>query len=89
MSYFEFLVQYGDRIVRVGDRDATDWETALVAMLEEMVDELEERALNDPTPNLLQEISHKKRELLNLRRIVGPQREVLAQLTSKADTAAA
>ena len=32
-------LEYGDRIVRVGDRDATDWETALVAMLEEMVDD--------------------------------------------------
>lgn len=30
-------LQYGDRIIKVGDRDATDWETALVAMLDEMV----------------------------------------------------
>ncbi|MGI9261238.1 MAG: RIP metalloprotease RseP [Woeseiaceae bacterium] len=28
---------YGDRIIKVGDRDATDWETALVSMLDEMV----------------------------------------------------
>jgi len=32
-------LQYGDRIVRVGQRDATDWETALVGMMEEMVDD--------------------------------------------------
>jgi regulator of sigma E protease len=32
-------LEYGDRIVQVGTRDATDWETALVAMLEEMVDD--------------------------------------------------
>jgi regulator of sigma E protease len=32
-------LEYGDLIVRVGERDATDWETALVAMLEEMVDD--------------------------------------------------
>jgi regulator of sigma E protease len=32
-------LQYGDRIVRVGQRDATNWETALVGMLEEMVDD--------------------------------------------------
>jgi magnesium transporter len=30
---------------------------------------------------VLQEIATKKKELLNLRRIVGPQREVVAQLT--------
>ena len=30
-------LEHGDRIVRVGDREATDWETALVAMLEELV----------------------------------------------------
>jgi len=28
---------FGDRILKVGDRDATDWETALVSMLDEMV----------------------------------------------------
>jgi regulator of sigma E protease len=28
---------FGDRILEVGDRDATDWETALVSMLDEMV----------------------------------------------------
>jgi len=30
-------LKYGDRIVKVGERDATDWETALVAMLDEML----------------------------------------------------
>jgi regulator of sigma E protease len=30
-------LQYGDRILKVGDRVATDWETALVSMLDEMV----------------------------------------------------
>ena len=28
---------HGDRIIKVGERDATDWETALVSMLDEMV----------------------------------------------------
>jgi regulator of sigma E protease len=28
---------FGDRILKVGDRSATDWETALVSMLDEMV----------------------------------------------------
>ena len=30
-------LRHGDRIIKVGDRDATDWETALVSMLDEMV----------------------------------------------------
>jgi magnesium transporter len=48
--------------------------------LQEALDDLEERALGDPEPAVLTEIALKKRELLNLRRIVGPQREVVAQL---------
>ena len=49
--------------------------------LEENLDQLEEQAVGDPKPSVLGEIATKKRELLNLRRIVGPQREVIAQLT--------
>lgn len=49
--------------------------------LEEALDLLEEQAISDPQPDLLNKIAVKKRELLNLRRIVGPQREVIAQLT--------
>jgi regulator of sigma E protease len=30
-------LEYGDRIISVGERDASDWETALVSMLDEMV----------------------------------------------------
>ncbi len=30
-------LEFGDRIIKVGDRDASDWETALVSMLDEMV----------------------------------------------------
>jgi magnesium transporter len=47
----------------------------------EELNELEEEAVDEPTPTLLTRISLKKRELLNLRRIIGPQRDVLAQLT--------
>ena len=49
--------------------------------LQEALDDLEDRALGDPGPEVLAAIAVKKRELLNLRRIVGPQREVVAQLT--------
>ena len=53
-------------------------------ILEEMqdqLDELEEEAVEEPTAGLLPRIAIKKRELLNLRRVIGPQRDVLAQLT--------
>ena len=49
--------------------------------MQDELDELEEEAANDPTPELLPRIALKKRELLHLRRVIGPQREVLAQLT--------
>src|SRR5688500_6979156 len=55
-------------------RPILDW-------LEEALDDLEERALHNPKSSVLTEIAVKKKELLNLRRIVGPQREVVAQLT--------
>lgn len=53
----------------------------ILEYLQEALDELEDEATNEPTPLLLTRISQKKRELLNVRRIIGPQREVLAQLT--------
>jgi magnesium transporter len=59
----------------------TDAYQPILDYLQEALDDLEERALNEPTPVVLSEISHKKRELLNLRRIVAPQREVIAQIT--------
>lgn len=49
--------------------------------LQEEIDELEERAATKPTQDLLPRMAGKKRDLLNLRRIIGPQRDVLAQLT--------
>ncbi len=49
--------------------------------MQEEIDALEEQAMNDPDRDLLVKLGIKKRELLNLRRIIGPQREVLAQLT--------
>jgi regulator of sigma E protease len=32
-------LEYGDRIIAVGDRDTLDWETALLSMIDEMVDD--------------------------------------------------
>ncbi len=45
------------------------------------MDKIEEHALTQPTPDLLVRIAAKKRELLDFRRNIGPQREVIAQLT--------
>ncbi len=59
----------------------TDAYMPILDYLGEELDALEDRALREPTPDVLAAISAKKRELLNLRRIVGPQREVLALLT--------
>jgi magnesium transporter len=47
----------------------------------EDLDRLEEDALTNPTPDLLTRIAVKKRELFEFRRIIAPQRDVLAQLT--------
>jgi magnesium transporter len=58
-----------------------DHYTPILDYLQDALDDLEDRALTEPKPEVLTEISFKKRELLNLRRIVGPQREVVAQLT--------
>jgi magnesium transporter len=49
--------------------------------LGDALDELEDEAAECPSADLLHRISQKKRELLTLRRVIGPQREVLAQLT--------
>lgn len=49
--------------------------------LQDDLDDLEEQAVEAPTSALLLRITQKKRDLLNLRRIIGPQRDVLSQLT--------
>lgn len=55
--------------------------TPILDWLQEEIDTLEEQAATDPKPELLPKIAQKKKELLNFRRIIGPQREVMAQLT--------
>ena len=67
-------------LYRVLDRLVDAYQPILDDM-QDQLDELEEEAVTDPQPSLLPRIAAKKRELLNLRRIIGPQREVLAQLT--------
>ncbi len=58
-----------------------DYYEPILEYLGDALDELEDQAAECPTTDVLTRISAKKRELLNLRRIIGPQREVIAQLT--------
>jgi magnesium transporter len=48
---------------------------------QETLDKLEELAIEDPPPEFLVRLSDRKTELLNLRRIMTQQRDVLGQLT--------
>lgn len=69
------MLLYGllDRIV--------DFYEPILDYLDETLDRIEEQAAECPTRQVLTQISAKKRELLELRRSVGPQREMMAQLT--------
>ena len=49
--------------------------------LQETLETLEEDAIANPRPEILSTIGREKRELLGLRRIIGPQRDVIAQLS--------
>jgi magnesium transporter len=44
------------------------------------IDKVEERLFNNPTPDILERIFDLKRSVLHLRRILGPQREVMNKL---------
>ncbi len=46
------------------------------------IGELEQEALNSPSPKILNEILQCKKEVLHLRQIIGPQREVLARFAN-------
>lgn len=49
--------------------------------LQESIEKLEDDALIRPTPGMLAQLSRERRELLGLRRIIAPQRDVIAQLS--------
>jgi len=69
----QLLYQILDRI--------TDHYFPILDYIEETIDDLEDSAAEGPKQSLLERITKLKREILNLRRIVGPQREVIAQLS--------
>jgi magnesium transporter len=58
-----------------------DHYTPILDNLQDQLEELEDEALTSPGTQILQRISHQKRDLMALRRIIGPQRDVIAQLT--------
>ena len=90
ITHFKTRAQSDARIVldpgidlllyQILDRLVDAYQPILDDMQDEL-DDLEEEAASEPTSELLPRIALKKRELLHLRRIIGPQREVLAQLT--------
>jgi magnesium transporter len=58
-----------------------DFYQPILDWLQEELDDIEDEAVAHPSQAVLARIAVKKRELLNLRRIVGPQRDVIAQIT--------
>jgi magnesium transporter len=54
-----------------------------VEKLEDRLDELEKAVFDNPTPALVREILNEKREVSGLRRIVTPQRDVIARLARR------
>jgi magnesium transporter len=58
-----------------------DHYSPILDYLGDELDELENEAAGHPGTSFLSRAASRKRELLNLRRVIGPQRDVLAQLT--------
>jgi len=54
-----------------------------VEKLEERLDQLEEAIFSDPTPALARQILDEKHEVASLRRIITPQRDVIARLARR------
>jgi magnesium transporter len=54
-----------------------------VDKLEDRIDELEKRIFDKPDPKLIKKILDEKREVAGLRRIVTPQRDVIARLARR------
>lgn len=51
--------------------------------LEDRIDELEENVFDNPAPNLVRDILKEKRDVSLLRRIINPQRDVVARLARR------
>ena len=55
--------------------------TQILDAMQGRIDALEDRATSHPTPGVLKKIGVAKRDLLGLRRVMAPQREIIAKLT--------
>jgi magnesium transporter len=78
----EYALDLGiDRLLHnILDR-IVDHYVPILEHFQEEIDALEELAIENPSPDVLHRLAGKKRELLNFRRIIAPQRDVIAQLT--------
>ena len=54
--------------------------TGILDSMQGRIDQLEDRATNRPIPSVLRQIGTAKRDLLGLRRVMAPQREIIAKL---------
>ena len=61
------------------DEIATDF-ISLAETIDEAINTIEDQLFNDPKPTLLEKIFSLKRDLLHLRRIIAPQREMINKL---------
>ena len=69
-----------DRVLHACVDRMTDEIPPVLAGLEARFEELEERIFDDPRPDTLQALLGMKRELFRVRRLLHPQREMLARL---------
>jgi magnesium transporter len=66
-------------LYELADGIVADYMT-VVDDLDDVIDQLEDEVFDKPTPNTLEQIFRLKRAVLNLRRVISPQREVLNKL---------
>ncbi|MEJ5310336.1 MAG: magnesium/cobalt transporter CorA [Anaerolineae bacterium] len=66
-------------LYKLADEIAADY-MPVVEDIDITIDEIEDQVFDNPTPGVLEQIFGLKRALLTLRRIIGPQREVLNKL---------
>lgn len=75
-----FLARGMDHLLYVITDLAVDQYGPILDQLEDQTTELEDLALNDPSPEVLERLTIVKSELLDARRHLGPVRDVVAQL---------
>lgn len=75
-----FLGRGMDHLLYVIVDSAVDQYAPILERLEDETTELEDRAMNDPTPEVLEHLTMVRSELLHIRRFIGPVRDVVAQL---------